>query len=68
MNELFDIPESKSPKMIWMERHWLKIEEQNGKFRAIQPLIKFDFKETEDEALTHAAKTLGIRLWNEEQI
>lgn len=67
MDELFTIEPSKSPKLKWMDKHWIKIEPSpDGRFRAVQGLCKFAYRDTEDDALTHAAQMLGIRLWNEE--
>jgi len=68
MDELFEIPQSKSPRLQWMHRHWIKLEEKDGKYRAVQGLVNFAYRDSEDLALTHAAVMLGIRLWNEETI
>lgn len=66
-NELFQITPSKSPKLKWMDKHWIKTEiAPDGRIRAIQGLCNFAYRSTEDEALTHAAQMLNIRLWNEE--
>ena len=73
MTELFEIEESKSPRLAWMDRHgiitlrgkpdswaaWIKV---NG--------TEFDhtigYGETEDEAVTSLVYKLGMRLWTEE--
>lgn len=73
------LPESKSPRLLWMERHRAEVratprwepgfEDEDG-----DPLHQFyasvlGYTErgggTEDEALAKAAKAAGVRLWNE---
>jgi hypothetical protein len=70
MTELFDIPETPSPRLRWMKRHHLAIEpitEENGnRYAARHGMAVICKGATEDEALTAAAKSLSIRLWNEE--
>ena len=75
MSDLFSIEESKSPRLLWMERHGVTV-------RRYRPdefdyLAGQDFAwmasngtetaqgDTEDEAITQLALKLGIRLWNE---
>jgi hypothetical protein len=73
MSELFDLPETKSPRLIWLEKH--KIATLRGKPDSwaawiIAKPTKADqiigYGETEDEAVVSLAIKLGIRLWNEE--
>ena len=73
MTELFDIPETPSPRMRWMQRHHLTVsrkheEENTYSFVAIHGMTIIGKGATEDEALTAAAKSLNIRLWNEEGV
>ena len=64
--ELFDIPESKSPRMKWMERHCIKVNHIDGKYHVNHGMKLISTADQEDEALITAAKIIGIRLWNEE--
>ena len=68
MNDsLFDIPETKSPRLLWLEKHNIGIIYDNTKnqFAAIGRQ-ESAWGETEDEAITQLALKLGIKLWNEE--
>lgn len=72
MSELFDIEESKSPRLAWIEKH--QIVTLRGKpdswaaWINMRPTIDqtIGYGETEDEAVVSLAVKLGIRLWNEE--
>jgi hypothetical protein len=73
MTELFDIPETKSPRLIWLEKH--QIVTLRGKpdswaawvkGKNIRPNCSYGYGETEDDAITSLAIKLGLRLWNEE--
>jgi hypothetical protein len=80
MTELFDIEESKSPRLAWMDRHCIKVSPP-GKERS-QILHHWNlwmayqhegdfisasaYGQTEDEAVTLLAVKLKLRLWNEE--
>ena len=73
MTELFDLPETKSPRLIWLEKHqivtlrgkpdswaaWL-----SARSARVEQIIGYG--ESEDEAIADLAIKLGIRLWNEE--
>jgi hypothetical protein len=73
---LFDVPECKSPKLLWIEQHGIKVQESAHRTR--DPLYRWyayafrrdefnaAYGSTEEEALAHLAVALGIRLWNEE--
>lgn len=70
MNELFQIEPVKSPRLRWMERHYIKLEtaERDG---AVVHIAKHGMMPcgtgpTQDDALLAAAKSLNIKLWNEE--
>jgi hypothetical protein len=64
MNILFDIPESKSPRLIWIEKHgiWLLKSETGYEATAAGLTGK---GQSEDDALVDMAKQMGIKLWNE---
>lgn len=68
MNTLFDLPESKSPRLLWMERYKVTVSDcEDGKFaRSNYDLYTRGFGLTEDEALANLAIALGVKLWNEE--
>ena len=65
MNDnLFDIPETKSPRLIWMDRHGVWTQELNGKWIATASI--FDGRgDTENDAIVNLAKKMVIKLWNE---
>jgi len=71
---LFDIPESKSPRILWMEKHGVTTYPPNpllGCWAASRdtdpPLDQFvGLGDTELDALTEMAKKLNLRLWNEQ--
>ena len=76
MTELFDIPETKSPRLIWLERHGIKVSPSRTHgpshkhwmaYRHDDDFISASgYGETEDDAIAFLAVKLGIRLWNEE--
>jgi hypothetical protein len=73
--ELFAIPETKSPRLKWMERHHIKIHHQpydhagplddDEQYAAIHGMQAIGYGATPDAALVAAAKSLNIKLWNE---
>lgn len=80
MSELFDLPESKSPRLQWMERHGITVRRygphdcgkpgwQDNEWFAMGKVhlnYEIGYGDTEDEAITQLALKLGIKLWNEE--
>ena len=73
MNELFQIDPVKSPRMRWMERHYLTtqntVDEHGHLLMSVyHGMAKIATGETLDAALVAAAKSLNIRLWNEESL
>ena len=79
MTDLFDIPESKSPRLLWMEKHGIKTRQLDFPERDYDwmawrkrdenangiPAISGQ-GDTEGDAIADLAQRLGIRLWNEE--
>ena len=71
MNELFEIPESKSPRLKWMERHHLTVrlshdyDDDEDVWQCLHGMKVIGEGGTEDRAITAAAKSLNIPLWNE---
>lgn len=69
MNELFAIPESKSPRLKWIETNSITFEKVDkyfgGGFRAVGQGLHIAHGETEDEALRQYAFKNRIPLWNE---
>jgi hypothetical protein len=75
---LFDIPETLSPRLIWMREHGIATfshapdadgEWTAQKYHVGESGLKFLLrrtKPTEEEALTALALAAGIKLWNEE--
>ena len=72
MSELFDIPETLSPRLAWMKNMGITtttITPMSGdpknypKFLAKHTIIEAG--ESEDEAVLKLAKRMGIKLWNE---
>lgn len=50
MTELFDIPETKSPRLLWVEKHGVKTKERDGKFYAWDSYTEESMREEyEDE-------------------
>jgi hypothetical protein len=72
MNELFEIADSKSPRLRWIDKHGIWTKRYNS------PSIHADFAwiamapglsaigATEDQAIVNLAIQMGIPLWNEE--
>jgi hypothetical protein len=75
MSELFDIPESKSPRLLWLEKHGVKFErdffdpweEETYQWMAHMRHHQ-GFGKTQDEAITDLAKTAGILTWVDEKL
>jgi len=70
MNELFDIPETPSPRLQWMNRYHITTRQdlsasENNKWSAFHGMDRIAIGHSEDSALTNAAKSLNIKLWNE---
>ena len=68
MSELFDIPETKSPRLLWMEKHYLSTAnytDDNNHLRiaVFHHLQRIANGDTLDDALVAAAKSLNIKLW-----
>lgn len=74
---LFDVPIQKSPRLVWMEMHKVKLHDHGEPFL---DEVKGDCErwlcyseshaangegKTEDEAIADFARCAGIRLWNE---
>ena len=82
MSELFTIPESKSPRLQWMEKHGIEVSDGGRDYEhgdecaeTGQQLYRFmahgkqegsGFGVTADDAILDYARTAGFRLWNEE--
>ena len=69
MSELFDIPETKSPRLLWMEKHGIEItritDDALGDFRFVASKTICEAGLNEDDAIAKMAERLEIRLWNE---
>ena len=69
MNELFtDLPESKSPRLIWMEKHGFTVTQTDaGDYIAsLGAGCELGYGDCESEALRECAAFNNIPLWNEE--
>ena len=77
MTELFDIPETKSPRLLWLEKHGIKVAAPaKGHGTATNHWMAYQhdgdfisasgYGMNEDEAIAALAVKLGLRLWNEE--
>jgi len=72
MIELFDIPESKSPRILWQERHEITcvetdLDRPENRWQAMQATSKTIVRgPTREDALAEIARKLNIKLWNEE--
>lgn len=67
MNELFTIPESKSPRLLWMELHGIETSDDpiTPGWMAYGIKEGVGFGSTEEEAIFEYAKNAEIKLWNE---
>jgi hypothetical protein len=63
------LPITKSPKLLWMERHKIAVYPSNdgSEYLAGNGTIT-KAGDTEDAALTALALAAGIKLWNEEVV
>jgi hypothetical protein len=82
MNELFDIPESKAPRLRWMEKHDIRrhradLDDENLPWSAWFPENEHEsglpmdpeacgYGVTENDAIVDLAVKHKIKLWNEE--
>jgi len=74
MDELFEIEESKSPKMLWMERHGVSVfgPDEDDEFCAEawddrgEGMWREAYGIGEQEAIAELAAKCGWKLWNEE--
>lgn len=74
MSELFEIPETLSPRLEWMRKHGIEVmDDAFDAFEGRDRWIAFlgpdpgvnEYGETKDEALARLAARLEIKLWNE---
>ena len=66
MSELFEIEESKSPRILWLEKHNFGVRNySDGQWYAFRGR-EDAWGQSEDEVVTQLALKLGIKLWNEE--
>lgn len=67
MNELFTIPESKSPRLKWMEAHGIEVNDDpiTTGYMAFGTAEGSGFGNTAEEAVLAYAKNIGLPLWNE---
>lgn len=69
MTELFDIQESKSPRLLWMDKHGIYTMKytlnETGKPWNAEAAGYVCSGETEDDAIFSLAEKLQLRLWNE---
>jgi len=69
MNELFNLEPSESPRLKWMRKHDINVNEINHNHYTVTKGMKYVGQaDSMDAALFLAAKRLGILLWNEEGI
>jgi len=64
MSELFDIPESKSPRLLWSEKHGVWLLKSTTGYTATAAGLT-GRGATEDDAIVDLAKQMGIKLWSE---
>ena len=75
MSELFDIPESKSPRLLWIEKHGVKFERDwhDDLEDETWPWVAssgnhLGYGQTQDEAITDLARVAGILTWVDEKL
>ena len=70
--DLFNIEETKSPRLKWMERHHLTVkerycaEDEETVYQCLHGIKVIGEATTEHDAVVAAAKSLNIKLWNEQ--
>ena len=70
--DLFNLPETKSPRLKWMERHHLTVKERYSAedeeivYQCLHGMTVIGEATTEHDAVVLAAKSLNIKLWNEQ--
>ena len=72
-DNLFSVPETPSPRLLWMQRHgittsppFVTSEAHRDHWLASGKLgLPFGEGDTEDDALVDYAKRHGLKLWNE---
>ncbi len=70
--DLFNLPETKSPRLKWMERHYLTVkdswnyDDDEPIFQCLHGMKVIGEGLTEHDAVVAAAKSLNIKLWNEQ--
>jgi hypothetical protein len=68
---LFDILETKSPRLLWMERNHITIksgynhDDEEPIYQALHGMEVAGEGLTEDDAIVNLAKKLNLKLWNE---
>lgn len=67
MSELFDIPESLSPRLAWLKEHDLTVTRlENGKYECALEDLASAIGETADEACVEFCLVTGLRHWTHE--
>lgn len=79
MTDLFDLPPSLSPRLLWMEKHGIEIEQESDpklgnfwwawstKYSGEDPDSAISMiGDTEEDAVFQWARMHGVPLWNEE--
>jgi hypothetical protein len=66
---LFPLPEQKSPRLLWIEKHGVIMEESSERWHAYRMFDGGHYGgtgKTQDDALADWARKNNVRLWNEE--
>lgn len=71
---LFDVPEQLSPRLAWMKKHNIRINENLvsggdcafSAYMSGQPDCEVSYGKTEDDALQNLCIQYGLKLWFEE--
>jgi len=77
MSELFDIPETLSPRLAWLKKHGIFtnsefFDDSDEEYRwgawleGCQDYLRTGHGDTEDDALVDLAKKQNLKLWNEQ--
>ena len=65
MSNLFDLPESLSPRLQWVKRHGLVVKKRpDGVWACYLTDETLGVGETEEEACLNLCEKAGIRHWN----
>lgn len=64
MSELFDLPESKSPRLQWLEQHGLVLRKKGEHYECVMDDENKGTGDDADDACVDLCLNTGLRHWN----